>query len=200
MLTRETQQGTTLAICAPYFAYGLEVQCLDDNEIYSVLGWEFDELKLIQPGKVFDGQPTTAFNNCLPVLRPFSALCTPLEDGTVPLFEAAKLAIEHEAADLFFRTGYKVKPVTRQAWFGKGGSEIAAYEVWGENTACSIFTLQADWSASCQVPGKVWRAFDYLRSQHFAVGLEPHQYIAKAPAPAAAPTTEEKGGSREQVL
>ena len=94
--------GTTLEILAPYLPYGIEV---------AHAGWGRGVLSSIHAGRpsagtehlgrlVVDYKTEHGHANkllspadVLPVLRSFADLCTPLEDGTVPAVEVAKLAL-----------------------------------------------------------------------------------------------------------
>lgn len=167
--------GTSLEVLAAYLPYGIEVDLLRPRPYRAKL------IALGQPRNYkclyLDGHdPALLLADCLPVLRPFSQLATPLEDGTVP------------AAIDFVRSF-----VTDQ--YGMDWSEAHIDKVY-ENGDIMVsipdrhptrydhyYVLHADWA------GLPLEAYAWLIKNHFAVGLQPHQYIEKTPA--AAPIIQE---------
>ena len=171
----QKQTGTTLEVLAPYLPHGVELMQIIDGvptarrwPILTALQWKGSNLLHREPDdSVRLGQhevysPASQF---LPVLRPFSALCDPLPDGTVPAVEVAKIQWPY----------YKTTRATTQPdgqihlWALSQDDEGDAYE------ARFIYLAEKDFLNN----SFGWRAANYLRSQHFAVGLEPHQFIEK---------------------
>lgn len=110
-----------------------------------------------------------SFRNLLPILRPFSALCTPLEGGKVPAVALANII-------LFPFNGWVATEVNEnviEVGFPGFSRMVVRHMIDGE-WAIDV------WSGTVhQIPGNMCAAYDYLRSRHFAVNLEPHQFIAK---------------------
>jgi hypothetical protein len=112
-----------------------------------------------------------------PLLRPFSALCTPLEGGEVPAVEVAKMLSNDWAA----RYNYTIHEV-------RGNRVTVRLMQWdaeiGEVLVGDISIL-ADWNFFLEDEGDIMHfenvieAYDYLRSKHFAIGLKDTDFIAK---------------------
>lgn len=161
-----THTGTTLAIMQAYPLGTLEV--------------EFNLFGKTQRGLITGLSTTTAtvdnsvsgsHEGFMPVLRPFSALCTPLEDGPVPALEVAKLiAGDAEWSIVKFSKGRVIVLEDRR------GNECVIKDMVSPAIGWTF-----DVYAGCthQSLLDVCGAYDYLRSKHFAVGLEPGQFIPK---------------------
>lgn len=180
MSQTQQQQGTTLEACAPYFLHCLDVLVEDSPELHRVLGWQDDEL-LIAPLSDLSECAAIHPRHCKPVLRPFSQLCEPLSDGTVPLLSIMKLALPNAE-------GWG--PIRKTS----EGEFYVHARIGNQHVKCWI-TDEWDvqlygWGSYEPFVKNQAAILDYLRSQHFAVGLEALQYIAKS---ASRPTKEEGG-------
>lgn len=175
-----TPTGTTLEVCNPYFQYGLEGKIEDvEDSLYRVIGWMDDEL-WVAPVEDLSEQFSINPRHFLPVLLPFSALTTALEDGTVPAIEVARLL---GRAPLLGDYELRYHPTA-------GIGETASIEVYIDGT--NRGRLVDEWEATGA--WAILKVAAYLRSKHFAVGLEAHQYIPKTPAAAATPIQEGEPG------
>jgi len=171
--------ATSLEILAPYLPYGIEVETgIDDGE---------HERKQLH-GLTQDGYPRTrlhgleeaaSFSDMLPVLRPFSALCEPLEDGTVPAVEVAKLVMLVNRPESRTPIASYGEPILKQM------GQVVSVDCHRDTSYTLELLIDATWAA-CTVYdfGVVYAhnmlaVHSYLRSKHFAVGLEPGQYIEK---------------------
>ena len=161
----ETTTGTTLEILAPYLPYGIDVQIMDayqPNTRRQLASLFYDTRahvhKMSTDGSRIElGNLAIDIDRLLPVLRSFADLCTPLADGTVPTVEIRKLwGLQAMDGDTEQEYNGMVLRILQ-------GQEIGKY-------AMSIEVTFDD----------IANALDYLRRHHFAVGLEPHQYIRKA--------------------
>lgn len=188
MLARDTTQGTTLEILAPYLPYKVEMAWVEAPNDMLGHGYYLRSLSDFEGHEVaisnrasresFDWYP---YSMVLPVLRPFSQLCTPLEDGTIPACQLANLIYAGSEDPI---TDAEFKDVS--AGFGHFNELVVTVD--GAGIMCIYSDWLIDTYGNCMVPPA---AYDYLRSLHFAVNLEPHQYIAKSPDPTTA--TIEKG-------
>lgn len=206
MLTRDTTQGTTLEILAPYLPYGIEVEVKDvRREGHLVLGTELVRGVLIgitndpleREGRQKQEVAYSPYEKrwlwrwaypemITPVLRPFSALVTPLEDGTIPALIVAALAMPEVTC---------VKAVIINKGFGQYhcvclGEQGQHYYAIHRNNFESV--------RGSQVKNRLdGHLTDKLRQMHFALPvngrplIEGVDYIAKSPAPTTA--TIEKG-------
>jgi hypothetical protein len=176
MATTPVTNGTTLEVLAPYLPYGIEIQVktgwgggLDvmTGTFAGLNPRERDPVKL----EMFNqGGIKTFFSdwelaNCLPILRPFSALTTPLPDGSIPAVEVAK------------------RMVTR---FGRETVDWTSATVyWNNGIACVDFRDGGELFIWPDLRGLEIEAIDYLRSKHFALSvngcplLEEIDFIAK---------------------
>ncbi len=164
--------GTSLEVLAPYLPYGIEVEMLTE----SVANTKGEHAKLASLNAHHDHRARVCWadgnlgwfpvREMLPILRPFSQLCDPLPDGTVPAVEVAKMWPEcgeynFEGATASLENGGKYLLVKH----ANGATLATLYqdEYWGEcvglDTALAILA--------------------YLHSHHFAVGLAPSQFVAK---------------------
>jgi hypothetical protein len=184
----EIKQGTSLEVLAPYLPYGIEVE----NKYAgrgTLAGLHTKGALALYP-RVKEPE-MSAYPNLLPVLLPFSALCTPLEDDTVPAVEVAKLASGWresmgcpEPKVMFSTFG---NPVFVQV----DSEHVRIYE--------SGHVEYRDSDKHYPVYNQA-AIVDYFRSKHFALPVngrtlfEGVDYIAKQPAahelqsPAASPT------------
>jgi hypothetical protein len=192
--------GTSLEVLAPYLPYGVSVQGPFPGSEYpgttrKLLGLSSDE-----QGGIIETENAAGFKDYSylhffwPVLRPFSQLCTPLEDGTVPAVEVAKLLLNDWAKEYSYRI-VGSKSATAQnftvhvfKWKPAIG-EVLAFRLsflldWN-------WLLRVKWEETIHHLENIAQAIDYLRSKHFAVGLAAHQFIEASPSPSA-PTTREK--------
>jgi hypothetical protein len=190
--------GTTLEILAPYLPYGIEVETQRDGR--GTLRWLSEDAAKVELSR-FEPNPMRwrFLLEIKPVLRPFSHLATPLPDGTVPAVEVARLAV-----------GLRLKSHRPEQWswssvqarFYKRHKTnqpyLSIFYPLSSGMMSPILEVTEDWvftqSNDCGFDAAV--LLDYLRSQHFAVGLEPHQFIAKAAAPIIVQegSQEQKGG------
>lgn len=175
MSTIEPTTGTTLEILAPFLPYGIEVEMLWfplDEDRHTLRGLDSKTALPVLLGDADQGK-RCGLGACLPVLRSFADLCTPLPDGTVPAVEVAKMAI---GSPHF--VGYE-KPNPRFS----GDSLMVSFGVM--STPCLIVG-NGKWSMGwADADGNLnpclnqLDILDYLRRNHFAVGLSPDQYIKK---------------------
>lgn len=177
--------GTSLEILAPYLPYGIEVEVIEPygfaGERYKV--WGIDMRREFPVLCDNDEKKTEyAFFGLLPRLLPFAALCTPLDDGTVPAVEVAKLLLNDWAGE------YIYTPVPNKMGVGTGFSvHVFTYhpEVGQAILRRISFTPDWNWLSFIKWDGvldhleNIPQAIDYLRRNHFAVGLKPSDYLPK---------------------
>ena len=166
MKTATATVGTSLEVLQHYLAAGIQVEYVTMHTRYPLRVNELQQSSLF-----IEQMYALPFAELLPVLRPFSALCTPLEDGTVPAIKLGEMIMR------------RISPAAlivecKQLLNG----DIRLYDSEGDGR----ITISTDWAlGNCGT----FAEYDYLRSLHFAVGLKPHQYVEKA---AATPIQEEK--------
>lgn len=212
-MEQKSIMGASLEVLAPYLPYGIEVEYVAESDVFSCdkgersrlisLNW-FGSLRA-RLQLVNDVRIWVPVTEVLPVLKPFLALCDPLPDGTVPLIEVAK-------AFVYF-PGHDDPCAAMPDWTtatahirGEVGELREAHVHWvyremdSEETYNGCFIINENWAGyelteeGKEIAGPALHVL--LRRYHFAVGLEPHQYISAAPpaAPvAAAPAG--KGGA-----
>lgn len=163
---------TTLEILAPYLPYGIEVEACSPDGFRALFTGISDAMPNENPVHVrtvedgFIGNSCWPYEDVTPVLFGFADLCTPLADGTVPALKVAELL------------GY-------QGW---GDPYTLKYSPDGGmhgTETIKVYRNGADFSRlfdSWQVTGQhaSLKIVDYLRRNHFAVGLEESQFIRKA--------------------
>jgi hypothetical protein len=177
-------QGTTLEVLAPYLPYGVEVEVTaDPGNWYGGrgplfrLGWPYNE-KLSPMAIVSLPQNKAAvvpISHMLPVLKPFNALCHPLPDGTIPAVALAYMIFGGMVGD-----GDEV-----HAGFDHFGNVVVAAG------AVRVMSITPDW-LFCPEDGNHAGPAEYrkLLEWHFAVGLEPSQFIEAGAA--VSPTIEKE--------
>ena len=164
--------STTLEILAPYLPYGIRVasQWTDgsNNTTGVLLGID---MSVESPVIWRDGEHDfrSSYANVLPVLRSFEDL----QKETV-----FSRPILKELAQLF--VGERVPIIAGPYIYADCIDEILG------SVTVTISTREDDrlectiWSdGTGEVDGQPLQLSDYLRSKHFAVGLEPHQFIRK---------------------
>lgn len=156
--------ATTIEVLAAYYAHELTVQH-QNGQHYTLIGLEGDKTAVVSQG-YGHGKSRVAPTSLTPCLLPFEELCTPLEDRTVPAVEVAKIQWPTR------------KPV--KATWHKEGLEL---HIWVEVPAESggrlmrfVYLYASDLQSSLCFS---WKAAEYLRRHHFAVGLTPEQFIRK---------------------
>lgn len=181
--------GTSLEVLAPYLPYGIEVQDIDgfEGDRHTLRGIDFGADYPILLGSSPEEDEDSADigyrpHALLPILRPFSALCTPLEGGEVPAVEVAKLfnpdspKLQH---GWHLATASKMRGEVWVRWpileIEEDGSDGEQY--WGELRILSNYQCIEEAEDGPKVYDH--RATDYFRSKHFAVGLTPFDFIAK---------------------
>lgn len=174
MGTKETT-GTTLEILAPYLAYDPTLQH-DSGKNYTIARLRLDgEVEVWEVATNPNAEPQEAqigdLSEFLPVLYAFEDLVKPLEDGTVPAVEVAGI--------IAGKTDWKVLEFNR--------SRVIVLQDRNDFECIIKHMIDPDCGWTFDVySGKahqqlldVCGAYDYLRSKHFAVNLEPHQYVRK---------------------
>ena len=168
---------TTIEILAPYLPYDVEVETPSGRmKVFAMDKWSISA--------TYSKGGTTGFEvgygEILPVLFGFADLCTPLADGTVPAVEVAKMMIRRVCCTQQI-SRYELHPQT-------DGVVVYAYEpvpFQDERIYAKAFITDSD---GLLVHGKrseswpvenLFKAIDYLRRNHFAVGLTAEQYIRK---------------------
>lgn len=110
----------------------------------------------------------------LPELHSFDQLCTRLEDGTVPAEVVAKMLLAQVVDALDWNNVISNEDEDRV----EIQVPIAGRYLW-------LLHIQPDYTITCYNSSGIekevtaWKATDYLRSKHFAVGLTADQYIRK---------------------
>jgi hypothetical protein len=175
---------TTLEILAPYLPYGIEVEACSPDGFRALFTGISDALPEENPVHVRTVEDGWTSNSCWPyedvkpVLRSFADLCTPLEDGTVPAIEVAKLAT-WVPAEL---------EQPHYLWLSSGaehdedeyGNEYVCVRLCKLNGPNDLLYIFSHWDiVTPNGFSNQFCVFDYLRSKHFAVGLTPEQYIRK---------------------
>lgn len=172
---------TSIEILAPYLPYGIEVEAevvKDLEKRRAVLVGITHDLEDREPNE----RPVSVsllqersrwrwfpYSQVTPILRSFEDLVKPLEDGTVPAKELLLIIDKDRWAHLFksyikrlFVDGDSLMmEVDGAAYERESYTKLACLRshIWGDDMKAT--------------------AADYLRSKHFAVGLQPHQYIKK---------------------
>lgn len=195
MKTETATVGTSREVLAPYYLHKLEIEVryADDDIVRGILH------NLSTSGRYitiqFDSEQHVGgketelvqLSMCLPVLRPFSALTTALEDGTVPACVLAALCL-----------GEEVDLEDPEAFLWTADEEDPEDQPWVEVTGEDAFT--ADGLSFSIYPDWTWygnglnencapaAAIDYLRSKGFALPVngrplvEGVDFIAKSAA------------------
>ena len=159
------EAGTTLEILAPYLPYGIELETGIDNGLRGRKALHsLTKDGYLEVYNIYGGVQATLFTDVLPVLRPFAQLVEPLPDGTVPAVELAKQLFDDMV--------------------GEGGEISAGFDHFG-----NVVVTDGPVCVMCIYPSWLIRVeeglfagpaeYDYLRRKHFAVGLQPHQFIEK---------------------
>jgi hypothetical protein len=165
MGTTQKVVGTSLEVLAPYLPYGIEIKHLlfEGRSI------------ILQPGDLhhdaiyFEDMWEWQLSECLPVLRPFSALATPLEDGTAPAaIEFARSFVTDQHGMLWSEARIDKVYENGDLMLHIPDRHPTRYD--------HYYVLHADWS------GLPLEAYGWLVKNHFAVGLEPHQFIEATPS------------------
>ncbi len=177
-----TPAGTSLEVLAPYFPYGLTVQNIHNSKcgLVTCLDTECANVRISERNYA-----AWRFASILPLLRPFSQLTEPLPDGTVPAVEVAKILLAHQHDVLDHR--YEAASV--RARESKRALRWIEVTVPGRNDNLDV-SIYSDYSLENEDRGvdtaDVLAVADYLRSKHFAINLQAHQYL---PAPTQGPQT-----------
>lgn len=172
--------GTSLEILCQYLAYHPEAEHVNSNGTHrvKVVSVDVDAESVYCRELTGGGEWTLNPSELKLVLHPFVDLVKQLPNGAVPAIEVAKLALVLAPENGSPTSRFYVDPASRAEPYI---SVIAKRE----RTYDLEIILRPDWSVGliydwATVPGNnggaVW---DYLRSLHFAVGLEPHQYVRK---------------------
>ncbi|MBG8552332.1 hypothetical protein [Hymenobacter guriensis] len=184
--------GTTKEILAPYIPYGIGLYITPglrgkligltalpcSNPVETEIPG--DEAGLLANLYAFE------YGETLPVLYPWRYLTTPLADSSIPALVVASMLVNDWASQY----SYVARDVSLDCIsvdvFQQGG-----YMDEGDEQVY-VVNLYADWNWDVlQIEGEgethtgahnPAQVIDYLRSQHFAVGLETHQYFNKLPA------------------
>lgn len=162
--------GTSPEVLQHYLTAGIEIE-VTDNVPYFRKGerGQFVGLNMQQsPNKVGllvenKGAYWVWPGDCLPVLRDFSQLTVPLPTGEVPIQRVIELELNLVCDPA---RHIKLGSATEAIFFNEHG------EAWK-------VLYWANWLA---VGNMKLATADYLRSKHFAVGLDPHQFIEAAPS------------------
>ncbi|MBF9140812.1 hypothetical protein [Hymenobacter properus] len=162
--------GTTPEILAPYLPYGIPLQTPFDNP-RTLSGLQMGDGPCAACKSAEGWESWLGLEYIKPILRSFSQLVEPLADGTVPAVEVAKMAL----ADCFDELDWTKATVDQYHW-------CAAISVPAQSDVRWVYscTIDEEWeiktgdNLSCSIA-----IIDYLRRHHFAVGMEPHQYIEK---------------------
>lgn len=176
-----TTAGTSLEILAPYLPYDLLITT--PGGIMRMFGLDKWSVSAVYPSGNNTGHDMPLVD-VMPILRPFSALCDPLPDGTVPAVHAAITTLPHveflgdghgitvrETPQVTGRCVYVFLTLTNTRYGANDGDWTA---VIGDD-----FEVKMEHRNGPTQSGSALRVFDYLRSQHFAVGLTPEQFIPK---------------------
>jgi len=183
-------QGTSIEVLAPYLPYGIELQTVwtdgSENMRCVFRGWRHKDLSPYRIDATYilgDGEDkweagiSLEPSKALPVLRSFADLCSPLPDGTIAVVELAKFLVADSDDDLSLLRATHWK---KNRYIKKEHISVSFPLSAGHSR--NYLMIYSDWFF---YPGVRHTAFNYaaainyLRSQHFAVGLEPHQYICK---------------------
>ena len=151
----------TPELIGPYLAYSPTLETLDGRKVLSL------DLLLEVEGldKMFPGTKQGFYENSTLCLLPFSAISTPIEDDSIPAVEVAK--IMHHGCNPG-EVKWIVKGAALSVRSAGGGPLTTIYGsmISGDNPRMALLDF---------------KAADYLRSRHFAVGLSEGQYIPLQP-------------------
>ena len=163
----------TLEVLAPYLPYGIEV-AVDYADGHAVERGIL--LGIVLGGRCMKGRSgyvefpdgmsrwvdLTTFR---PILRPFSALCDPLPDGTVPAQVVGNLMLSgrRDRSDVTYQ-------------YIDDDDPTYAYILFSSDSHDELLHLTDFYAANGGITGQIC---DYLRRNQFAVGLTADQFIAK---------------------
>jgi hypothetical protein len=171
--------GTTLEILAPYLPYGIEVETPRlRGLLLGINAGQFQcPVETRQPekdaGGILCGLWNYDFKDITPVLRPFADLGN--QANRFRTNAAAHAAMMELAAALngcdvveIADAGYSVGHSRERIWldYQNDDGDLCSGEVW-------------DNGAALDANNEPIQMADWLRRHHFAVGLEPHQFIEK---------------------
>lgn len=154
--------GTALEVLAAYLPHRIMVEYpLPGNPYGEVMRRTLVGLNTESELATLSNETNIWAAHCQPILRPFSQLCDPLPDGTVPAVEIGK----------------------EWSRSSRTAEIVAEYEGYGESCVISGPGTTLSISRTAFEDGRTadWLS-KLLRKWHFAVGLEPHQYIVKEAA------------------
>lgn len=149
---------TPLEILTPYLPYGIDVQVQYEDghpaqtgrlEMLGAVGEGAAKVRYADGFARWENLPAVK-----PVLKSFSALVEPLEDGTVPLYEYVRFMWTKETDMRHAIYGDIIEVHGSTALYMAKRSDFEAGRMHGLGTA-------------------------YLRRHHFAVGLAPDQFVEK---------------------
>lgn len=148
-----------------YLGTGLKVIDEEIGKIFEVCGCDFSENELLVNDNIDGSIERYCLDLLKPLLLPLSALTEPLEDGSVPIVELAKIAFgEIEVLDTTQKDGlYAVKFI----------DEEEDTTVFSYNT--NVCSFQADYMDMEELERRITivprqlQLFEYLYSKHFDI-------------------------------
>jgi len=157
---------TTLSILAPLLPYTPEVEYTSGSgHVFRCLliGLNKSHARVMHLDTSISRvqYQSVGIQDLTPVLCSFDQLCTPLEDGTVPAVEVARLLGREAEREYDLVAGENTRGKCIELHFD--GSYRG--------------TLLEEWETTGQ--WSILKVADYLRSKQFAVGLSSEQYIRK---------------------
>lgn len=175
---------TTLETLAPYLPYNLPVEYTGHaSHVFQCLliglNKSHARLKHLDTSITRVDYSSVAIEDVRPHLRSFADLCTPLANGMVPAKVLAAMMINPISGQSISR--YELHKQT-------DGVVVYAYEpvpFQDDRVYAKAFITEADGLLVHGKRGECWdvdnlfNAIDYLRRNHFAVGLTADQYIRK---------------------
>lgn len=172
----------TPELIGPYLAYSPTLETLDGPQVLSIeLLTTIENIDTMHPGTKQGFYADSTLR-----LRNFSSLTLPLPSGEVPIVEIAKLALNDNYEPT--RRMYQLYEFKRARVPRPYPKEAYAYI---DHRKLESKTIKVDADFNVTVSNAVSirgvntynqaAIIDYLRRNHFAVGLEPHQYIPLQP-------------------
>lgn len=164
-MSNPAPQGTSIAVLAHYLSYGIEVAPVrfPERRFFVKEVDLFLSSLLLTNGNMQD-ENIIGIGHVLPVLRSFDDLCKPLDNGLVPAIKLAYMIFDGMVGD-----GDEV-----HAGLDHFGNVVVAAG------AVRVMSITPDWLFYPEDGNHAGPAeYRKLLEWHFAVGLEPHQYIRK---------------------
>jgi len=143
-----------------YFGTGLKVIDEEMQEVFDACGCDFSENELLINDNIDGSVEHYCLNLLKPLLLPLSALTEPMEDGSVPIVELAKIAsFIHNPND-----GYVIETY----WYSYG-CKSGDYTFWYNGIGNFNCTKTTGDKVSTEIIQNQLQLFEYLFANHFDI-------------------------------